>query len=154
MAIGVVKQSVKLMLAKASAATDGAGKAEAVIKIPGTFSVDAKGDLASDRTINGGWGYFANQADGDYVHAQVQDDDNLLGYGAGFIVDTFHDKDVTTANQGWYFPRQQVLELRPLVSDDPTSLPNGLYLHIIAQKANIATSDTFYVNVHWGKRIR
>lgn len=149
-----MNQSVKLLLAKGSATTDGSGSADVTIKIPGTFGVDAKGNFVNGRTISGGWGYFANQADGDYVYAEVRDDDNLLGYGAGFVLDRFHDNDVPAANQGWFFPRQQVLELRPLVSDDPTDMPSGMYLHIIAQKANIATSDTFYVNVHWGKRIR
>lgn len=148
-----VPSSIKLLLARGSSATDGAGKAEVVIKIPGTFGFNGDGSLKTGRTISGGWGYFASQADGDYCYAEVRDDDNLLGYGAGFVIDTFHDKDVPTANQGWYFPRQEVLELRPLVTDDPSNLPCGMYLHIIAQKA-IVGADTFYVNLHWGKRIR
>ena len=154
MSMSVIRQSVKLLLAKGSQATDGGGLAEVVLKIPGTFGTDEFGQLLTERTISGGWGYFENQEDGDYVTADVRDDDNLLGYGAGFVLERFHDNDVPAANQGWYFPRQQVLELRPLVTDDPTNLPNAMYLHIMAQKANVATSDTFYVNIHWGKRIK
>jgi hypothetical protein len=127
--------------------------ADASVKIPGTFGVETDGSLYTERTISGGWGYFANQQDGDYVTAEVRDDDNLLGLGAGVVVETFHDTSVPAGNQGWYFPRQQVLELRPLVSDDPSNLPAGFYLHILAQKALVGI-DTFYVNIHWGKRIR
>lgn len=154
MTIGVIPQSIKLTLVRGAGETNVSGEAHAIIRIPGTFGVNADGSLVTGRTISGGWAYFANQADGDYVWAEVRDDDDLLGGGAGQVLDTFADSGVAAANQGWYFPGTQVLELRPLVSDDPTDLPSGMYLHIIAQKANPATSDTLYVNVHWGIRIR
>lgn len=153
MSTTIIPQSVKLLLARGSAATNGAGLADIVVQVPGTFGVTADGSLHSDRTISGGWGYFGNQQDGDYVYAEVRDDDNLLGLGAGAILERFHDNDVPAANQGWFFPRQEVLELRPLVSDDPSDLPCGMYLHILAQKA-IPGADTFYCNIHWGKRLK
>ena len=146
-------QSVKILLARGEANTDGAGLADVAIKIPGTFGTNPDGSLKSERTISGGWGYFGNQADGDWVTAEVRDDDNLLGLGAGFVLDAFHDNALPAANKGWYFPRQQVLELRPVVSDDPSALPCGMYLHILAQK-KVVSADTFYVNIHWGKRLR
>jgi hypothetical protein len=152
MSQNIVNQSIKLLLSRASSATV-SGVADATIKIPGTFALDINGTPVNTRTISGGWGYFANQQDGDWVTAEVRDDDNILGYGAGFVLDTFHDKDLPSANQGWFFPKQEVLELRPLISDDPTDIPAGMYLHILATKADLS-SDTFYVNVHWGLRIR
>ena len=140
-------QSVKLLLARAEAATDGSGTAEAVLKVPGTVG-------NKERTIEGGIGCFQNQEAGDYLKIDLRDDDNLLGYGAGFVLDAFHDTGVASVNQGWYFLGSSTLSLSPIVSDDPTELPSGMYLHITGQKANIATSDTLYINLHWGKRIR
>jgi len=149
-----IPQSVKLMLARGEANTDGSGTANVIIKVPGTFSVDAKGNLASERTVEGGFGLFKNQEPGDYLKIELKDDDNLLGYGAGFVLETFHDTDVAASNQGWYFMGSEVMEIHPIVSDDPTDLPCGMYLHMTGQKANIATSDTLYINLHWGKRLR
>jgi hypothetical protein len=148
-----VPSSIKLLLARGSSATDGAGKAEVIVKIPGTFGLNSDGSMKAGRTISGGWGYFASQADGDYCYADVRDDDNILGYGAGAVLDTFHDLDVPASNQGWFFPRQEVLELRPLVTDDPSRLPCGMYLHIFGQKGVVGV-DTFFVNLHWGVRLR
>lgn len=141
-------QSVKLMLARGMAAAPaGTGTADVVIKIPGTIG-DAKG-----RTISGGSASFASQAYGDWVRAEVRDDDNLLGYGAGTVLDTFHDLGVASGQEGWFFFGSTPLDLRPVVSDDPTNLPSGMYLHIIGQKG-VVGADTFYVNIHWGKEIR
>lgn len=143
------RPSVKLMLSRLSAANDtSTGIADAVLKIPGTVG-DAEG-----RTISGGSAWFKNQAAGDYVVAEVRDDDNLLGYGAGTVLDSFHDLGTATGNAGWYFFGSEPMNLRPVVSDDPTDLPSGMYLHVIGHKAIIATVDDIYVNIHWGKKIR
>ena len=141
-------QSVKLLLAMSKADTDGGGLADAIIKVPGTF-----GDQKA-RTIEGGFGCFKNQEPGDYLKVELRDDDNLLGYGAGTVLNSFHDTDVPAVNRGWYFLGTTTMDLKPVVSDDPTELPAGMYLHIMAQKADTATADTLYINLHWGNRIR
>lgn len=140
-------QSVKILLARGEASTDGSGLAEIIIKVPGSLG-------SKDRTIDGGTGYFENQEHGDYLKIELRDDDNLMGYGAGFVLDSFHDTSVPASQQGWYFMGSDTLSLNPVVSNDPTELPSCMYLHLLGQKANIATSDTLYVNLHWGKRIR
>lgn len=139
----LIPQSVKLLIAKATSGTDINGVADAVIKIPN-----------EGRTIEGGFGYFENQAAGDWLTIDLKDDDDLYGFGAGATIATYDDQLVAVANQGWYFPPTGVLEIHPIVANDPTELPPGLYLHICAHKANVATADNFFVNVHWGKRIR
>lgn len=137
------KQSVKLLLAKGKADTDVNGKSEISFKVP-----------TDGRSIEGGFACFANQEDGDWLTATLNDDDDNLGYGAGFEVDSFNDKDMPTDQQGWYFLGSSILELHPIVIDDPSDLPGSLYLHVVGHKANTATSDTLYVNIHWGKRLR
>jgi hypothetical protein len=136
-------QSVSLLLARAEADTDVAGLADAIIKIP-----------TEGRTIEGGIGFFENVEVGDYLTIDIKDDDNLYGFGAGATIATFDDQLVPLANQGIYFIGNESLKLHPIVSDDPKELPGGLYLHICGHKKNIATADTIYVNVSWGKRIR
>ena len=147
----VGKKSVKLLIAMAKADTDSVtGIADAILKIPGT-PPDAVA-----RTIEGGTGFFKEQEIGDYLTIELRDDDNLLGLGAGTVLDTFHDLGVPTVNQGWYFPKDAVMsDLKPVVSDDPTDLPAGMYLHICGHKGVVpATPDTLYVNLHWGSKIR
>jgi hypothetical protein len=150
-------QSIKIMLAKASGVTNLAtGIANAAMKIPGTFGVDAAGNLLVGRTISGGRSDFAAKQYGDYVVAEVRDDDNLLGYGAGTVLDTFHDTGTDSAHSGWYFLGRPI-DLSSVVTDDPTNLPAGMYLYIIGYKAGtlpLAVADTLYANIHWGQRIR
>jgi len=143
-----IPQSIKLMLSRGSANTDGSGVADVAIKVPGTVGV------STARTISGGSAWFENQEPGDWVKAEVRDDDNLLGYGVGTVLDTFHDLGVASGNEGWFFMNGEPMHLHPVVNDDPTNLPAGMYLHVIGQKANTATSDTLYINIHWGSRIR
>jgi hypothetical protein len=139
----LLPQSVTLLLARAEADTDVTGLADAVIKIP-----------SEGRTIEGGFGFFENVETGDWLTIDLKDDDDIYGFGAGATIGTFDDQLVPLANQGFYFMNSQPLELSPIVSDDPRELPGGLYLHICGHKKNIATVDTLYVNLRWGKRKR
>lgn len=151
----IIPQSVKLLLARTEADTDGSGVADAVLKVPGTFGVNPDGSLVKVRTIEGGFGCLTTQEPGDYLTIELRDDDDLLGFGAGAVLDEFHDTDVAASNQGWYFMGSNVLDLHPIVSDDPTELPAGMYLHVVAHKKTTPTpAHTFYVNIHWGFRIR
>jgi hypothetical protein len=150
MTISFSPQSVKLLLARGKAATDVDGLADVILKVPGTFNWPA----TDGRAIEGGFGCFVNQEEGDYITIELRDDDNLLGLGAGYVVDTFDDTGVPTANQGWYFLGSNPLDLHPVIHDDTSDLPAGMYLHMMGHKADSATSDTLYINLHWGKRIR
>ena len=142
-------QSIKILLARGQAATDlVTGIADIGIKIPGTVGLN-------ERTIEGGSGCFSIHEPGDYLTAEVRDDDNLLGLGAGHVLDSFHDTGVASGNEGWYFMGSNILHLHPIVDNDPTDLPSGMYLHIMGHKAVIPNpAHTLYINIHWGKRIR
>jgi hypothetical protein len=149
-------QSIKLLLARGEADTDlVTGIADAVVKIPGTFEVDPEGDLTVGRVISGGFGCFSTQEAGDYLTIELRDDDNHLGYGAGTVLETFHDLGTPAANSGWYFLGNSVMNLHPVIVDDPTSVPAGMYLHILGHKAVVPDpAHTLYINLHWGTRLR
>lgn len=155
MGISVMPQSIKLLMARGKEDTDANGLADVSIKVPGTFGLN-------ERTIQGGFGIFGNQQPGDYLRIELRDDDDLLGNGPGFVINRFHDDSVPADNQGWYFLSSTLqstetappLELSPLVNDDVTDLPSGMYLHILGQKGDPLVADTLYVNLRWGKRIR
>ena len=155
MTISVMPQSIKLLMAKGKADTDVNGVADVVIKVPGTVGLN-------ERTIQGGFGIFGNQQPGDFLKVELRDDDDILGNGPGFVANRFYDDSIPADNQGWYFLSSTLqntetappLELAPLVNDDVTDLPSGFYLHIIGQKADALVSDTLYVNLRWGKRLR
>ena len=87
------------------------------------------------------------------ISLDLRDDDNLLGYGAGFVMKTFHDTDVPADNQGWYMIGDWA-RLDPLVNNDPADVPAGFYLHISGKKYAVSVADDFYVNIHWGIRNR
>jgi hypothetical protein len=139
----ISKQSVKLLLGRGEADTDGSGLADVIIKVP-----------TAGRAIEGGSAWFENHEPGDWVSASLKDDDNILGYGAGFVVDSFDDTDLAAGQQGWYFMGSQPIVLNPIVTDDPSDIPGNFYLHVCGHKKNVATADTLYVNIHWGRRIR
>ena len=140
MTLAYVPQSIKLLLVNAKAATV-SGVATALIKVP------------EDREITGGEGCFLNQATGDSIQAFVTDEDNVLGYGAGFVVSAFQDTLVPAANQGYYMLGNNPVKIAPLVNDDPSVLPANLYLKIVATKADLS-ADTLFINIFWGKRLR
>lgn len=140
MSVAIFPQSIKLLMIKGTAAT-ASGIATILIKIP------------EEREIFGGEGCFLNQATGDNIKAFITDEDNILGYGAGFVVGAFQDTLVPSANQGYYMLGTKPVEIRPLIGDDPSRLTANFYLKIVATKADLS-ADTFYVNIFWGKRLR
>ena len=140
---GILPQSIQILTARAKASTDDNGLAETKVKIP-----------TEGRTISGGIGFFENIEPGDYLTIEIRDDDNILEGGVGAVVSTFDDQLVPVDNQGYYFMGNYPLEVKPLVGNDSRILPGGLYLYICGHKADTATSDTLYVNIFWGRRIR
>lgn len=64
---------------------------------------------------------YTNAANGDYVTLQIVDKDNVLGYGAGFVVNEWVKK--------WYVPFS---ENRWKVTSEVTSeIPQNLYARLI-----------------------
>ena len=143
MSTSILPPSVKLLLAKGKATTDVNGRAEVIIEVP-----------ANGRSITGGDGCFSGQLPDDYLTIELRDDDDILGGGAGALVNAFHDLDEPTVNQGWFF-LGGLLQLDPLIDGETTDLPGGLYLHIFGHKAVVPqTPETLYINLRWGKRYR
>ncbi len=114
------------------------------IKVPGTVG---SGD---GRIVQGGVGWFENHHKDDYATICIIDEDDILGGGAGAIVGNFTDAELAAANQGWYFPPDGVIQLDALF--DSSFIISGLYLRVEGYKGDSSDTDTFRVNVKWGKR--
>ncbi len=132
-----------LKIARAKDATT-SGISTILIKSPGTPG------SSEGRLIEGGSAWFETPHHDDYVCIFVTDEDDILGYGEGATIGTYTDTDLDTANQGWYIPYPKGW------ADLSTFggigfIPAGLYLKVIATKGD-ASSDTFRMNVKWGKR--
>jgi len=114
------------------------GTATILIKIP-----------AATRKIAGGSAWFETPHFDEKVKIYVTDEDNLLGYGAGFTVGGYTDADVPADNQGLYIPKAQgFAEVQKLV--DFATLPALMYLKIVGITGD-NRSDTLRVNLAWGK---
>ena len=137
---GVIPGSVKLLMAKGEATTV-SGVASVFFKVP------------SDREIMGGFGCFGNQQPGDYVKIYVTDEDNTLGYGAGFVVGSFNDSEMPANQQGWFMFPGNVLDITSLMLNDPSKVTPPFYVKLEAHKAD-GSADTLYANIRWGKRLR
>jgi hypothetical protein len=134
-----------LKMARASAATDGNGDCTIEIKIPGTPGSD------EGRFIEGGQAWFETADNEDWLEVHIVDNDDLLGYGAGTVVDGYTDTEVPSANQGWFIPKQKgYIEVIALAGMG--WIPAGLYLQIKGHKDSSNVSDTLRVNFNWGPR--
>lgn len=114
------------------------------IKVPGTFG------SSPGRLIAGGFAFFGNGVAGDYVdEINVVDDDNNLGAGAGYIVKSWHDDDVTSYQSSglWLCPGENIIQSM----GDWGEIPAGLYLEIKVVKKAGESDDTFYVTIIWGE---
>ncbi len=135
--------TLKIARGKKNSGASG-GIYEIALKVPGTI---ASGD---GRIIKGGQGWFDNHNADDFLEIYIQDDDNILGGGAGQVVGTYTDTEMDEENRGWYFNPDGCIKLDPLINTGFIS--SGLYLHVKATKGDEATDDTFRCNIKWGKR--
>lgn len=125
---------------------DSNGECEAVLKVPG---IPGSGD---GRFISSGMAWFNNQVDGDRVtYVRFQDDDNLLGHGAGFVVGSYTDEELSEENRGWRIPQP-----RNFVECETLGFygfaPSGFYIHVGGKSGNGQVSGKkLYVNLEWGK---
>lgn len=129
------RATVQIACGKAATVT---GVATILIKIP-----------APTRKISGGSAWFETQHFDDKVKIYVTDEDNLLGYGAGFVVGGYTDSDIPSENQGLYIPKiKGVAEVQKLT--DFATLPALMYLKIVGVTGD-TRADTLRVNLNWGK---
>lgn len=87
--------------------------------IPANSTADIDFKLTADRFINGGRLIIDNLGSDDTMTFQVVDKDNVLGYGAGVVLDEFI-KD-------YYIPDNATLEIK---LDYPAKIVAGLYLRL------------------------
>lgn len=127
------------------------GLAAVRIKIPGTFNGITIG-VSNGRWIDAGEVFFNAMSEGDKVIAiNAIDVDNVLGLGANTILQTYHDSDAESENQGWFIANRG----RGSVAVDTIGgygwIASGFYLEIIGKKAEGSYSGTLYANVKLGK---
>lgn len=134
------RATLKLVKMKAATVT---GTATLEIKVPGTFG---SGD---GRLIEAGNGWFESAHPEDYVKISITDEDDLLGLGAGFEVDSYTDKEVPAINQGWYIPGVRG-EVAVTNLAGMGFVPSALYIKITAIKGT--GEGIFRANIKWGKR--
>lgn len=124
--------------------------AAVTMQIPGTFG--GVNPPADGRYIDEGEAWFYPGADGDRVTSIVlSDNDNLLGAGAGYVLGTYHDAQVSANNQGWI--------LHPVFPTEVSTLgwygfiPAGMYMTITVKRAASASANgNFYCNLKWGMK--
>jgi len=86
------------------------------------YKVGTAGVSSSDRYIRGMELILTNHVFGDSVNLQIVDNDNLLGYGVGTVLDQFATN--------WYIKddeKSQGLIMQPLRAH----IPGGLYIRIV-----------------------
>ena len=135
-----IPERATLKIAKAKATTVN-GIATVLLKVPGS-------PITVSRSISGGEGWFETSHPDDFAAIFVTDEDNILGYGIGFVVGTYVDTALPIENQGWYLPRPtQLLNVEAMTSFG--RLNGGFYLKIVATKGDLSL-DTFRCNIIWG----
>lgn len=140
----VIKERLKIKAAKAKASTSN-GVATLDLKVPGVM---ANGE---GRYIKNGAVWFVDYHADDYIKVQVVDVDNVLGYGAGLVIDSFVDTDVPEENQGWYIsPFDKIGRMETL--REALFIPAQLYIRIIATTGD-TRFDTLRLDVTWGTRL-
>ena len=122
---------------------------DASVGVNGGRKVTAANLKTSGRVLAKGMAFFGSVTAGDKISSIViTDDDNILGYGQGFVVKTIHDSDLPEANMGWFVPPSVgYLEVSALKAF--RFIPSGLYLKVSGEKSGLLAS-TLYVNLHWG----
>ena len=124
------------------------GIATALLKIPGTAgSGDGRWLSSGTAWLGGEW-----NSDDRILGVWFTDEDNILGYGAGFVVGSYTDDELPAENQGNYIPKNPSYLTVQAIGGYGFA-PSGLYIKIMAQKGGTGpfTGIDFYVNFEWGK---
>ena len=136
-------EKATLKLVKSKSATQN-GISIILLKVPGD---SAKGE---GRVVESGICWFLSPHVDDYVEVYITDEDNILGYGAGFVIASYTETELNADNKGWFFPPSEPI-LKASALGDFGFIPSGFYLKIIATKGN-SLADVFYCNIKWGKK--
>jgi hypothetical protein len=144
------RTDIVLKCAKSSAVFS-SGEAEISIKVPGT---PGSGD---GRYVAGGYAFTDLFSFGDKMKSiSIVDVDNILGYGAHTVIQTYHDADVDEVNKGWFmWPSHSVSgSASGEIEIDPLGyygfIPSGLYLEIYFE-CSLATN--VYCDIWWGQSV-
>ena len=119
-------------------------KAEIVLKICGDIA------LGEGRFISGGYAFSSPSRAGDRVSVvEVVDIDDILGYGAGAVLKTYHDSEIEETQQGWFLnPAGFPIELETM--GGYAFAYAGLYLRLKFE--SLYTDTIFFCNITWGKK--
>lgn len=111
------------------------GTAKATTVGVGTANLDLK---ITERRLLTGLQILANANTGDYAKLQVIDIDNVLGYGAGVVLDEFVDKWYMNSNAD----NQGLFE-----TGYPADIATGLYIRIAY--TNVVALTSVYLRVNY-----
>jgi len=95
-----------------------------------THNIDHK--ITEIRYITGVQIILINNHKDDKVHFEIVDVDNVLGYGAGFVIDRF--------GEDWYFATD-TQDQHPIIIPFPSKLPANLYIRVIYVSAGTTDVD-------------
>jgi hypothetical protein len=165
-----------LKLASLQIDTDGSGRGEASMRVPGAFNgTDGRRDPpCNGRYIEYGIGWFKNPIHGDKcLGIYVEDRDRILAQVMGGLSDeqmrdpsmgslpsypiigSYTDDEMPSLNQGWYLNASY--ETKIDAASGPGFVPSGMYIVVKVQKSPDAPKDaqgqfvpdTFYSNFKW-----
>lgn len=144
-----VPEKATLKIARCKQSENADGVYTATIKIPGTVTKPAKS--IDGRVISGGRAWFEAPHKDDRVEIHITDEDNIMGAGAGYVVGSYTDNEMVAECRGWWICEHiKYLDIRELVSTG--FVDSGFYLKVIATAGDARTTDTFRLNIKWGKR--
>lgn len=139
------KNDKTLKMCSAAQDFDSNGDAVMSIKVPGTYGTDV-------RFISGGELWTSDQHKNDRVlEVSVVDVDNVLGYGANTVIQTYHDTDVPSDQQGWRIPFKRGQVDAETIGGYGV-IPAELYLTIKVTSGHGNATGTAYVNIEWGSQ--
>lgn len=110
--------------------------------IAGTVEANSTGNVdwrfPEERWIHGGSLILQGHAFGDKIDVEIVDIDNVLGYGAGLVLDQFADD---------FYPHTDCQYQGQLLSTYVALIPAGVYLRIKYTNTNLYTSVSVRFNL-------
>lgn len=121
------------------------GEAVLIFKVPGVPGT------SDGRHIAEGMAWTVEQHQDDRVErVDIVDVDDLLGYGVGTVVRSYHDEEIEEGQKGWRIPyKRGFAEVETIGGYG--FIPAGLYLRIKFLRGNVLLPGTAYCNLEWGK---
>ncbi len=134
-----------LKMAKMKGQADANGDLSLSMMVPGSIA-------NVERYAAGGYAFTDNYAWDDAItKVEIIDKDGVTGYPAGTILKTYHDDDVPTVNQGWYFWKSHGTEGECEIE------PIGWYGQLNGELElkvtfKVAANAKVKANIWWGKK--